>query len=62
MTTAMTFEQAMEIINEYKEYWALPGILETLEHMNNCEEYLSNAEARTLRVAMREFGKLFATV
>lgn len=62
MTTAMTFEQAMEIINEYNEYWALPGLLETLKQMDACEDDLSNAETRALRVAMREFGKLFATV
>ena len=57
----MTFEQAMEIVNEYRGYWKLPGLLETLQQMSDCEDDLSSSEFFAYRKCMREFGKLFAT-
>jgi len=56
----MNFEQAIEIVQQYKQDWALPGLLETLEQMQDSLEDLTSNEARAYRVVFREMGKLFA--
>jgi len=56
----MNFEQAIEIVQQYKQDWALPGLLETLEQMQDSLEDLTSNEARAYRVVFCEMGKLFA--
>jgi hypothetical protein len=56
----MNFEQAIEIVQEYKQDWALPGLLETLEQMQDSVDELTFDQARAYRVVFREMGKLFA--
>jgi len=56
----MNFEQAIEIVQQYKQDWALPGLLETLEQMQDSLEDLTSNESRAYRVVFREMGKLFA--
>lgn len=58
----MNFEQAIEIVQQYQQDWALPGLLETLEQMQDSLEELAFDEARAYRVVFREMGKLFAPV
>jgi len=58
----MNFKQAIEIVQQYQQDWALPGLLETLEQMQDSLEELAFDEARAYRVVFREMGKLFATV
>ena len=58
----MNFEQAIEIVQQYQQDWALPGLLETLEQMQDSLEELTFDEARAYRVVFREMGKLFAPV
>jgi hypothetical protein len=56
----MNFEQAVEIVQQYRQDWALPSLLETLEQMQDCEDDLSSLEARAYRKVMLEMSKLFA--
>lgn len=56
----MNFEQAVEIVQQYKKDWALPGLLEALEQMQDCEDDLTSMEARAYRKVMLEMSKLFA--
>jgi hypothetical protein len=56
----MNFEQAIEIVQQYKQDWALPGLLETLQQMQDCYDDLSGQEASAYRVVFREMGRLFA--
>jgi hypothetical protein len=56
----MNFEQAVQIVQQYQQDWALPGLLETLEQMQDSVDELSNLEARAYRVVFREMGRLFA--
>ena len=56
----MNFEQAIEIVQEYKQDWALPGLLETLEQMQDSVDELTFDQARAYRMVFREMGKLFA--
>ena len=58
----MNFEHAIEIVQQYQQDWVLPGLLETLEQMQNSLEELTFDEARAYRVIFREMGKLFAPV
>ena len=58
----MNFEQAIEIVQQYKQDWALPGLLETLQQMQDCYDDLTGQEARAYRVVFRDMAKLFATV
>ena len=58
----MNFKQAIEIVQQYQQDWALPGLLEALEQMQDSLEELAFDEARAYRVVFRELGKLFATV
>jgi hypothetical protein len=56
----MNFERAMQVVQQYKQDWALPGLLETLEQMQESLDELTFDEARAYRVVFREMGKLFA--
>ena len=56
----MNFEQAIEIVQEYKQDWALPGLLETLEQMQDSLDELTQRQACAYRVVFREMGRLFA--
>jgi hypothetical protein len=56
----MNFEQAIEIVQQYKQDWALPGLLETLQQMQDSLDDLTSDQARAYRVVFREMGKLFA--
>ena len=56
----MNFEQAVEIVQDYQQNWALPGLLETLEQMQDSIDELTDREVRAYRVVFREMGKLFA--
>jgi len=58
----MNFEEAMTVVEEFKETWCLPGLLETLEFMSvprNREE-MTGEELRAYRVVCIEMSKLFA--
>ena len=56
----MNFEQAIEIVQQYRQDWGLPGLLETLEQMQDSQDDLTDKELRAYRVVFREMGKLFA--
>jgi hypothetical protein len=56
----MNFEQALNVVEQYQQDWALPGLLETLVQMQNCYDDLASTEAQAYRVVFREMGKLFA--
>ena len=58
----MNFEQAIEIVQDYQQDWALPGLLETLEQMQDSLNDLTDRECRAFRVVFREMSKLFAPV
>lgn len=56
----MNFEQAMQVVQQYRQDWAIKGLLETLEQMQESQEDLSFDELRAYRVVFRDMGKLFA--
>jgi hypothetical protein len=56
----MNFEQAMQVVQQYRQDWAIKGLLETLEQMQDSQEDLTFNEARAYRVVFREMGKLLA--
>jgi hypothetical protein len=56
----MNFEQAMQVVQQYKQDWALPGLLETLEQMQDSQDDLYQEQKTAFRVVFREMGKLFA--
>ena len=56
----MIFEQAMQVVQQYKQDWALPGLLETLEQMQDSVDELTHQERVAFRVVFREMSKLFA--
>ena len=58
----MNFEQALNVVEQYQQDWALPGLLETLMQMQDSLDELTFNEARAYRVVFREMGKLFAPV
>ena len=58
----MNFEQALNVVEQYQQDWALPGLLETLMQMQDCYDDLTGQEARAYRVVFRDMSKLFATV
>ena len=58
----MNFEQALDVVEQYQQDWALPGLLETLMQMQDCYDDLTGQEARAYRVVFRDMSKLFATV
>jgi hypothetical protein len=58
----MNFEQAMQVVQQYKQDWALPGLLETLEQMKDSVDELTDQERRAFRVVFNSMAKLFAPV
>lgn len=56
----MNFEQAIKIVHQYQQDWALPGLLEAMEQMQSSFDDLWDQERRAYRVVFREMGKLFA--
>ncbi len=56
----MNFEQALEVVQNYQQDWALPGLLEALEQMQDSLDDLTERECRAYRVVFREMAKLFA--
>jgi|LakMenEpi03Aug12_release.lakeMendotaPanAssembly.Ray.scaffolds.fasta_scaffold388010_2 hypothetical protein len=57
----MNFEQAMQVVQQYQKDWALPGLLETLTQMQECDaDDLTFDQLRAYRVVFREMGRLFA--
>lgn len=58
----MNFEQAIKIVQQYQQDWALPGLLETLEQMHDSRDELCFTEMQAYRVVFREMGRLFAPV
>jgi len=56
----MNFEQAMQIVQQYQQDWAIKGLLETLEQMQDSVDELNFQERRAFRVVFSEMGKLFA--
>jgi len=58
----MNFQEAIKIVQQYQQDWALPGLLETLEQMHDSRDDLTYNEMRAYRVVFREMGRLFAPV
>jgi hypothetical protein len=58
----VNFEQAIKIVQEYQQDWALPGLLETLQQMQDNYDDLFGEQARAYRVVFREMSKLVAPV
>jgi hypothetical protein len=56
----MNFEQAMQVVQQYRQDWAIKGLLETLQQMQDSQEDLTFNELRAYRVVFRDMGKLFA--
>jgi hypothetical protein len=56
----MNFEQAMQVVQQYQQDWAIKGLLETLEQMQDSVDELNFQERRAFRVVFSEMGKLFA--
>lgn len=56
----MTFDKALEVVQQYQKAWALPGLLETLQQMENHDgSEMSYSDYRAYRVVMTEMSKLF---
>lgn len=58
----MNFEQAIEIVQDYQQDWALPGLLETLMQMRDSLDDLTDRQVRAYRVVFQDMSKLFAPV
>ena len=56
----MNFEQAMQVVQQYQQDWAIKGLLETLEQMQDSVDELNFQERRAFCVVFSEMGKLFA--
>jgi len=58
----MNFQEALEVVQEFRANNRLPGLLETLEFMNKPQtrEEMTGQELRAHRVVMNEMSKLFA--
>ena len=57
----MTFDKALEVVQQYQKDWMLPGLLETLKQMGEHDgNELSYSDYRAYRVVMNEMSKLFA--
>jgi len=57
----MNFEQALDVVEQYQQDWALPGLLETLIQMQENLDDLTERECRAYRVVFNSMAKLFAT-
>jgi hypothetical protein len=58
----MNFEQALNVVKQYQQDWALPSLLDAMQQMQNSFDNLFDQERRAYRVVFREMGKLFAPV
>jgi hypothetical protein len=60
----VNFEQAMQVVQEFRANNRLPGLLETLEFMSvpSNREEMTGQELRAYRVVFGEMSKLFAPV
>ena len=58
----MNFEQALNVVEQYQQDWALPGLLETLQQMQESIEDLNDQERCAFRVVFTNMAKLFAPV
>lgn len=60
----MTFQEAHEIVQEFRANNRLAGLLEALEFMSvpSNREEMTGQELRAYRVVFNEMGKLFAPV
>ena len=58
----MTFQEALDIVQEFRTNNRLPGLLETLEFMSESRnrEEMTGQELRAYRVVFNEMSKLFA--
>ena len=56
----MNFTQAIEVVNEVKTEYRFPGLLETLEYMQENREEFNATQRMAFGVVFREMGKLFA--
>jgi hypothetical protein len=58
----MTFQEALDIVEEFRANNRLPGLLETLEFMSESRnrEEMTGQELRAYRVVFNEMSKLFA--
>jgi len=56
----MNFEQALNVVEQYQQDWALPGLLETLMQMQESVEELTDRECLAFRVVFNNMAKLFA--
>lgn len=56
----MNFAQALDIVEQYQQDWALPGLLETLMQMQESVEELTDRECRAFRVVFNNMARLFA--
>ena len=58
----MTFQEALDIVEEFRANNRLPGLLETLEFMSESRnrEEMTGEELRAYRVVFNEMSKLFA--
>lgn len=56
----MNFEQALNVVEQYQQDWTLPGLLETLQQMQESVEDLTDQERRAFRVVFTNMAKLFA--
>ena len=56
----MNFQEAMQVVQQYQQDWAINGLLETLEQMQDSVDELNFQERRAFRVVFSEMGKLFA--
>ncbi len=57
----MTFDKALEVVQQYQKDWMLPGLLETLKQMGEHDgNELSYSDYRAYRVVMNQMSKLFA--
>ena len=56
----MNFEQALDVVEQYQQDWALPSLLETLEQMRDNLDELTERECRAYRVVFNSMARLFA--
>jgi hypothetical protein len=56
----MNFEQALDVVEQYQQDWALPGLLETLMQMQDSLDELTERECRAFRVVFNSMARLFA--
>lgn len=58
----MNFDQAIVVVETYKNMYGFPGLLETLEDMQENTSWLDASQRQAFRVVFSEMSKLFAPV